>query len=172
MDKGLEKATFGCGCFWCAEAIFQRIRGVKSVISGYAGGSKPNPTYDEVCSGDTRHAEVIQITFDPKEISYDELLDVFWQMHDSTLLNRQGSDVGTQYRSVIFYHDEKQKATATKSEDAIARKLNKLVVTEIKPLTTFYKAEEHHQNYYNNNKTASYCRVVIYPKLRKLKLDA
>ncbi|MBI2005178.1 MAG: peptide-methionine (S)-S-oxide reductase MsrA [Candidatus Aenigmarchaeota archaeon] len=168
----LEKATFGGGCFWCTEAVFQRIPGVKSVVSGYAGGNKSNPTYEEVCSGDTKHAEVIQITFDPAEISYEQLLDVFWQSHDPTLLNRQGPDTGTQYRSVIFYNGDKQKVIATKSKDAIARKLSpRLVVTEIKPFTSFYKAENYHQDYYNNNKNASYCKIVILPKLKKLKLE-
>lgn len=171
MEKGLEKATFGGGCFWCTEAVFQRLPGVKSVVSGYAGGDKPNPTYDEVCSGDTRHAEVIQITFDPKEISYQQLLDIFWQVHNPTLLNRQGSDVGTQYRSVIFYHDDKQKEIANKLKAEISKNLGKLVVTDVKPLNAFYKAENYHQNYYNNNKNASYCKIVILPKLKKLKLE-
>ncbi len=171
MERGLEKATFGGGCFWCIEAVFQRLPGIKSVVSGYAGGDKPNPTYEEVCSGDTKHAEVVQITFDPKEISYQQILAIFWQAHNPTLLNRQGSDVGTQYRSVIFYHDDKQKEIANKLKAEISKSLGKLVVTDVKPLNAFYKAENYHQNYYNNNKNASYCKIVILPKLKKLKLE-
>jgi len=167
----LEKATFGAGCFWCVEAVFQRIKGVKSVVSGYAGGTKPNPTYDEVCTGETGHAEVIQITFNPKEISYEKLLDIFWESHDPTSLNRQGADVGTQYRSVIFYHNEKQKKIAEKSKESVAKIFDKPIVTEIKPLKNFYPAENYHQNYYNRNKYAPYCLLVIRPKLKKLKLS-
>lgn len=166
-----EKATFGAGCFWCIEAIFQRLKCVKSVTSGYAGGTIPNPTYKEVCTRKTGHAEVVQITFDPNEISYEKLLDIFWQAHDPTSLNRQGADIGTQYRSVIFYHTEEQRKTAEISKGKIAKKLDKPVVTEIRPLKNFYKSEDYHQNYYNNNPDAPYCRIVISPKLKKLKLE-
>jgi len=170
MVEKLENATFGAGCFWCAEAIFQRLKGVKSVVSGYAGGAKPNPTYEEVCSDETGHAEVIQIIFNPKIISYEELLDVFWESHDPTSLNRQGADVGTQYRSVIFYHNEAQKRIAEWSKTEIEKKFDKPVVTEIKPFTTFYKAEDYHHNYFNRNPHAPYCILVIRPKLKKLKM--
>jgi peptide-methionine (S)-S-oxide reductase len=170
MQK-LEKATFGAGCFWCIEAVFQRIKGVKSVISGYSGGKVENPTYEEVCSGRTGHAEVVQITFDPKVISYEEILDVFWKVHDPTSLNRQGPDEGTQYRSIILYHDEEQKRIAEKSRAEVSKKFDKPIVTEIRPLTKFYKAEDYHQDYYNRNRNAPYCRLVIHPKLEKLKLE-
>jgi len=170
MQK-LEKATFGAGCFWCVEAVFQRIKGVKSVISGYSGGKVENPTYEEVCSGRTGHAEVVQITFDPKVISYEEILDVFWKVHDPTSLNRQGPDEGTQYRSIILYHDEEQKRIAEKSRAEVSKSFDKPIVTEIRPLTKFYKAEDYHQDYYNRNRNAPYCRLVIHPKLEKLKLE-
>ena len=163
-----ELATYGGGCFWCVEAIFQRLDGVKSVTSGYAGGQKENPTYKEVCGGDTGHAEVIQIEFDPKKISYADLLDVFWQAHDPTTLNRQGADRGTQYRSTILYHDERQKQTAEASKKKAAAQFRDPIVTEIVPLTKFYKAEGYHQNYYNDNSNAPYCQFVIRPKLEKL----
>jgi peptide-methionine (S)-S-oxide reductase len=166
--NALEVATYGGGCFWCVEAIFQRIAGVKSVTSGYAGGKTENPTYKEVCSGGTGHAEVIQIEFDPAKVSYRDLLDVFWQAHDPTTLNRQGADVGTQYRSIILYHNESQKQVAEKSKKDAAGQFKSPIVTEIVPLTTFYKAERYHQNYYNNNPNASYCAFVIRPKLDKL----
>ena len=165
-----EKATFGGGCFWCIEAVFSRYDGVLSAVSGYAGGSVANPTYKQVCTGSTGHAEVVQIEFDPAVITYEQMLDIFWQAHDPTTLNRQGNDAGTQYRSIIFYQDEKQKATAEKSRAAIANDFSDPVVTEIKPLTAFYKAEESHQDYYDNNKSVPYCRYVISPKLEKLKL--
>ncbi|NWG09446.1 MAG: peptide-methionine (S)-S-oxide reductase MsrA [Nitrososphaerales archaeon] len=171
MPEELEKATFGAGCFWCVEAVFQRIKGVKSVVSGFSGGTVENPTYEEVCSGKTGHAEVVQITFDPKIVSYGELLEVFWIAHDSTSLNRQGPDVGTQYRSVIFYHNEEQKRIAERSKAEVAKKFDKPIVTEIKPLNNFYKAEGYHQDYYNRNRNAPYCQLVIHPKLEKLKLE-
>lgn len=171
MTEKLEKATFGAGCFWCVEAVFQRIKGVESVVSGYTGGTKPNPTYDEVCSSETGHAEVIQITFNPKEISYEKLLDIFWESHDPTSLNRQGADVGTQYRSMIFYHNEKQKKIAEKSKAKVAKEFDKPIATQIEPLEKFYPAENYHQNYYNRNKYAPYCLLVIRPKLKKLKLS-
>ena len=170
MAGKLDKATFGGGCFWCTEAVFLRLKGVKSVVPGYAGGNKPNPTYEEVCSGETGHAQVVQITFNPEEISYEELLDVFWKAHDSTQLNRQGADIGTQYRSVIFYHDEKQRKIAEKSKSEISKEFKNPVVTSIEPLKSFYEAEDYHHNYYSKNSNASYCRLVIKPKLEKLKL--
>lgn len=170
MQK-LDRATFAGGCFWCTEAIFQRIKGVKSVTPGYTGGKIPNPSYEDVCSGMTGHAESIEIIFDPETISYEELLGIFWQSHDPTTVNRQGSDVGTQYRAAIFYHNDDQRKIAEKSKFALQRQLGKLVVTEIKPAGEFYKAEKSHQNYYNNNKSEGYCRIVISPKLKKLKLE-
>jgi peptide-methionine (S)-S-oxide reductase len=164
-----DTATFGSGCFWCTEAIFQQLNGVLKVESGYAGGARPNPTYEQVSSGATGHAEVTQITFDPAIISFDELLEVFWKTHDPTTLNRQGADVGTQYRSVIFYHNENQKQVAEsyKSELDASGSWDKPIVTEISAYSAFYKAEDYHQNYYNNNKRAPYCTFVIGPKLEK-----
>lgn len=168
-NTALDTATFGSGCFWCSEAIFQRVNGVKSVASGYSGGKRPNPTYDQVSSGATGHAEVIQVTFNPQEVSYDQLLEIFWKTHDPTTLNRQGADVGTQYRSVVFYHNEAQKqiAESIKAELNTSGAWNNPIITEISPLTAFYKAENYHQNYYNNNKNAAYCNFVIVPKLEK-----
>ena len=167
----LEKATFGAGCFWCVEAVFQRIDGVKSVVPGYTGGKTENPTYKHVCTGTTGHAEVAQITFDPTKVSYERLLDVLWKAHDPTTMNRQGNDVGTQYRSVIFYHDEKQKAAAEKSKKEAQKEFDAPIVTEIQPLTKFYVAEDYHHNYYNENESQPYCQFVIKPKLKKLKLE-
>ena len=167
----LEVATFGAGCFWCVEAIFQVLDGVKSVLSGYAGGTVDNPTYEDVCTGTTGHAEVCQITFDPGIITYPELLTVFFQTHDPTTLNRQGPDVGTQYRSVIFYHDEQQHVAAEKSKrelDASGRWPNP-VVTEISPYTNFFPAEGYHQNYYRLNSGAPYSIAVIRPKVEKFR---
>ena len=166
-----ERATFGGGCFWCTEAVLQRIEGVLSVTSGYSGGSEPDPTYEEVCTGTTGHAEVVQVAFDPSMISYEEILEIFWQAHDPTTLNRQGADMGTQYRSIILYGDDVQKAAAEKSKDKAQRKLQDPIVTEIKPLEKFFKAEDYHQNYYNTNTSAGYCRAVISPKLKKLRLE-
>ncbi len=168
--KKTEKATFGMGCFWCTEAIFQRLKGVTAVKSGYEGGQLANPTYEEVCTGNTGHAEVLQITYNPMEISYDELLEVFWKSHDPTTLNRQGADTGTQYRSVIFYHTAEQKALADKYK-AELNKTNaygKKVVTAIEAAKPFYVAESYHQNYFNKNGSESYCRLVIQPKIEKL----
>ncbi|MDN5214591.1 peptide-methionine (S)-S-oxide reductase MsrA [Fulvivirgaceae bacterium BMA12] len=167
----MEKATFGGGCFWCVEAVFQRLNGVTSVISGYAGGTVKDPTYREICGGRTGHAEVVQLTFDPEVISYEELLEVFWKTHDPTTLNRQGADVGTQYRSVIFYHNDHQKKLAEhyKAKLDAAAIFDKPIVTEITELPTFYKAEENHQNYFNDNPNQPYCSVVIGPKVEKLK---
>jgi peptide-methionine (S)-S-oxide reductase len=170
QQKKVQKATFGNGCFWCSEAVFQRLDGVISTRSGYEGGSIPNPSYADVCTGTTGHAEVIEITFDPAKITYGELLNVFWKTHDPTTLNRQGADVGTQYRSVIFYHNEQQKATAEKFKNEL-NKINafgKPVVTAINKAQTFYVAEKYHQDYFNNNKDQPYCRLVILPKLDKL----
>jgi peptide-methionine (S)-S-oxide reductase len=164
----LEKATFGAGCFWCVEAVFERLDGVQSVVAGYAGGTKANPTYEEVCTGTTGHAEVAQITFDPAKVSYEKLLDLFWKAHDPTTLNRQGADVGTQYRSVIFYHDERQRLAAEKSKAEAAKHFSEPIVTEIKPLDKFYEAENYHQDYFRNHPDAPYCRFVIKPKLEKL----
>jgi peptide-methionine (S)-S-oxide reductase len=165
----VEKITMGGGCFWCVEAVFQRIKGVKSVASGYAGGSVENPTYKQVCTGETGHAEVIQLQYDPALVSFDKLLDVFWAAHDPTTLNRQGADQGTQYRSVIFYENAQQKAAAEKSRDAAQKDFKSPIVTQIAPMSKFYKAEDYHQNYYNENKTRNgYCAMVISPKLQKL----
>ena len=165
-----EKASFGAGCFWCVEAIFERLDGVQSVVAGYAGGTKANPTYEEVCTGTTGHAEVAQITFDPTKISYELLLEVFWEAHDPTTLNRQGADSGTQYRSIILYHDEKQRVAAEQSRKLAQKNFPEPIVTEIKPLTQFHQAENYHQDYFRNNPNAPYCRFVIKPKLEKLKL--
>ncbi len=167
----MEKATFGAGCFWCVEAVFQRLNGVTSVVSGYAGGTVKNPTYREICGGRTGHAEVVQVTFDPEIISYEELLEVFWKTHDPTTLNRQGADVGTQYRSVIFYHDDHQKKLAEhyKTKLDASGIFDKPIVTEITELPTFFEAEENHQNYFNDNPNQPYCSVVIGPKVEKLK---
>lgn len=165
----LETATFGNGCYWCTEAIFQRLEGVESVASGFSGGFIKNPAYREVVTGRTGHAEVIQIKFDPSKISFQELLDVFFSTHDPTTPNRQGYDVGTQYRSAIFYHSESQKEQAEKFivELDKAKVFDAKIVTEVTVFKTFYKAEDYHQNYYNNNKTQGYCTAVINPKLEK-----
>jgi peptide-methionine (S)-S-oxide reductase len=167
----LTKATFGAGCFWCVEAVFSQLKGVHSVESGYSGGTVKNPTYKQVCTGTTGHAEAVQVTFDPKVISYKELLEVFWKTHDPTTLNRQGADVGTQYRSVIFYHIEEQRKLAEhyKKQLDAAGAFDGPIVTEIVPFTAFYRAEADHQNYYADNSEMPYCRVVIRPKLDKLK---
>lgn len=169
--SNLDTATFGAGCFWCVEAVFQQIKGVEKVVSGYSGGAIKNPGYKEVCTGMTGHAEVCQITYDPTIVSYKELLEAFWQTHDPTTLNRQGADVGTQYRSVVFYHNEDQK----KEAEYYKRQLNetnafgKPVVTEISSFTIMYPAEDYHQNYYNQNGDQPYCQFVIQPKLDKFK---
>lgn len=162
-----QLATLGGGCFWCTEAIYQLLPGVKSVRSGYAGGDKPNPTYKAVCTGETGHAEVIQVEFDPTLLTYDKILETFWETHDPTTLNRQGADVGTQYRSIILYHNETQKAAAERSKAEAQENFADPIVTEIVPLTTFWPAEEHHQDYYKLNPSAGYCRVVIRPKIEK-----
>ncbi|MFQ5435929.1 MAG: peptide-methionine (S)-S-oxide reductase MsrA, partial [Anaerolineae bacterium] len=165
----LEKATLGAGCFWCVEAVFQELRGVEKVESGYAGGEAPNPTYQQVGTGRTGHAEVAQITFDPALISFADLLEVFWRTHNPTTLNRQGADVGTQYRSVIFYHDEAQRETAVRSKAAAANLWPNPIVTEITPLEEFFPAEDYHQNYYKDNAFQPYCMMVIDPKMRKFR---
>jgi peptide-methionine (S)-S-oxide reductase len=165
-----ELATFGGGCFWCVEAVIQRLKGVEKVVSGYSGGQAPgHPTYREVCSGRTGHAEVIQVEFDADEISYFDLLMIFMTSHDPTTLNRQGADRGTQYRSVIFYHDDQQKKTAEDVINKLSDVYADAIVTELSPLDIFYAAEDNHQNYYNENSDAGYCRVVIAPKLSKLR---
>ncbi len=171
MNNNYEKTTFGAGCFWCVETIFSKLKGVVQVVSGYSGGTKENPTYKEVCNSNTGHAEVCQITFDPSIISFDELLEVFWKTHDPTTLNRQGADVGTQYRSVVFYHNDEQKSLAEKYKSKIeeAGIFDAPIVTEIKPIINFYPAEEYHQNYYEENSAQPYCSMVISPKLKKFK---
>ena len=168
-----ETATFAGGCFWCIEEIFRQQPGVRKVVSGYTGGTVKNPTYAQVCEGDTGHAEAIQIVFDPQKISYADLLATFWKAHDPTQLNRQGADVGTQYRSAIFTHSDAQQAAATASRDAenASGRHARPIVTEIAPATEFYPAEDYHQEYYRLNKRAPYCRAVIQPKLKKLGLE-
>lgn len=169
--SNLDTATFGAGCFWCVEAVFQQIKGVEKVVSGYSGGNVKNPGYKEVCTGMTGHAEVCQITFDPTVVSYKELLEAFWASHDPTTLNRQGADAGTQYRSVIFYHNDEQKKEAEfyKKQLNETNAYGKPVVTEISSFTVMYSAEDYHQNYYNQNGSEPYCQFVIQPKLEKFK---
>jgi len=169
--KKIEKATFGGGCFWCMEAVFERIPGVKSVVSGYAGGHVPNPTYEMVCTGLTGHAEVIQIEYDPAVVSFEKLLNIFWQAHDPTTLNRQEDDFGPNYRSIILYHNEEQKEAAEKSYKDLTRRrvFRAPIVTELVPLTEFYPAEEYHQDYFRNHQGSEYSDIYIVPKLRKLK---
>jgi peptide-methionine (S)-S-oxide reductase len=164
-----DTASFATGCFWCTEAIFQRLKGVARVTSGYSGGNVPNPTYEEVCTGTTGHAECCQVVYDPAVISYDELLEVFWKTHDPTTLNRQGNDVGTQYRSAIFYHNKEQKEKAEHYKAALdsSGAFNSPIVTAIEPFTNFYSAEGYHQNYFNDNSGQMYCRLVILPKVEK-----
>ena len=170
INQNIEQATFGAGCFWCVEAVFEQLDGVIDVRSGYTGGTTENPTYEDICTGKTGHAEVIQIDFDPSLISYENLLDIFWKSHDPTTLNRQGADTGTQYRSAIFYHTEKQKETADNSKENMEKSdlYFDSIVTEITLLTKFYVAENDHQDYYRINQNAPYCQLVIKPKLDKL----
>ena len=170
-NKNLETITLGSGCFWCTEAVFQNLKGIVSSVSGYSGGNMANPTYEDVCSGTTNYAEVIQVTFNPEIISLVEVLEVFWKTHDPTTLNRQGNDVGTQYRSVIFYHNEKQRKVAEELKNKLekAKIYKDHIVTEITKFTKFYPAENYHQNYYNNNKNQGYCNAVINPKLIKFR---
>ena len=168
--KEIQKATFGAGCFWCVEAVFERLDGVVDVIPGYSGGHKKNPTYREICTGTTGHAEVAQITFDTEIITFNDLLNMFWKSHDPTTRNKQGNDIGTQYRSAIFYHNDEQKTIAKESKNKVDNSnvfLNP-VVTEITKLDKFWPAEDYHNNYYNNNMDQPYCRVIIKPKLDKL----
>jgi peptide-methionine (S)-S-oxide reductase len=171
MNDSVQLATFAGGCFWCTEALFLEIKGVEKVVSGYTGGFIKNPAYREVCNGNTGHAEAIQITFNPKEVAYEDLLEIFFATHDPTTLNRQGADVGSQYRSAIFYHSEAQKQAAQRYIQLIEKE--KLypnpIVTQIEPEAPFYLAEEYHQNYYNQNKEQGYCQMVIAPKLAKLR---
>jgi len=169
--ENLETATFGAGCFWCTEAVMERLPGVHMVDSGYMGGKTENPTYHDVTTGTTGHAEVIQVQFDPETIRYDQLVDMFWRMHDPTQLNRQGADVGTQYRSAIFYHSDEQRDIAEKSKAAAQKEIDGLIMTEITPASKFYIAEDYHQDYYELNPNAGYCRFVIMPKLDKLGLN-
>ena len=171
VKEGMEVATFAGGCFWCTEAVFLEIKGVEKVVSGYIGGKTVNPTYKDICTGETGHAEAIQITFNPNEVAYEDLLEVFFGTHDPTTLNRQGADVGTQYRSAIFYHSEAQK---TKAENYIQllekeKLYDKKIVTKVSSATVFYPAEDYHQNYYNQNSSQGYCQMVIAPKLEKLR---
>ena len=171
VKEGMEVATFAGGCFWCTEAVFLEIKGVEKVVSGYIGGKTKNPTYKDICTGETGHAEAIQITFNPNEVAYEDLLEVFFGTHDPTTLNRQGADVGTQYRSEIFYHSEAQK---TKAENYIQllekeKLYDKKIVTKVSSATVFYPAEDYHQNYYNQNSSQGYCQMVIAPKLEKLR---
>ncbi len=169
-DSSLLKATFGAGCFWCVEAVFQKLKGVHSVESGYMGGQTDNPNYSEVCSGMSGHAEVTQIHFDSSIISYEILLNWFWHSHDPTTLNRQGADSGTQYRSAVFYHDWVQRDSAEVSKKEAQNKFAEPIVTEITAASTFYRAEDYHQNYYSLNPGVAYCKMVINPKLEKLGL--
>lgn len=166
-----DTATFGTGCFWCTEAIFQQVEGAISVTSGYSGGFVENPTYKQICTGTTGHAECLNIVYDTSKISFDELLEIFWQTHDPTTLNRQGNDVGTQYRSVIFYHNENQKKLAEKYMLELDKSgaFDGTIVTTLEPLTKFYPAEDYHQDYYNQNGNASYCQFVVRPKVEKFK---
>ena len=172
-EKKYEEATFGAGCFWCTEAIYEQINGIVDVEAGFSGGDVKNPSYREVVSGKTGHAEVARIKYDPDVISYGELLEVFWHTHNPTTLNRQGADIGTQYRSAIFYHSEEQKRVAEKSLEKTDNSdlWDDPIVTEISPLENYYTAENYHQNYYENNPNAGYCQVVIAPKIKKFKQD-
>ncbi|OGK13501.1 peptide-methionine (S)-S-oxide reductase [Candidatus Roizmanbacteria bacterium RIFCSPHIGHO2_01_FULL_38_15] len=165
----LKKATFGMGCFWCTEAVFQELKGVKKVTSGYSGGKMKSPTYEDVSSGQSGHAEVSQIEYDPKEISYEDLLYVFWRIHNPTTLNQQGADVGTHYRSVIFYHDEEQKKLAERTKKKAQKLYDEPIVTEIVPFKEFFPAENYHQEFYKKNKYSPYCQIVIDPKIQKLR---
>lgn len=164
-----EIATLGGGCFWCLEAVFEETRGVLEVVNGYAGGDVVNPRYEQVSMGKTNHAEVVQVTFDANIISYEEILKIFWLIHDPTTLNRQGNDIGTQYRSVIFYHDDKQKEAAEASIKLFSTKFLNPIVTQLLPMPTFYKAEDYHQDYFKNNPTQGYCSFVVAPKVEKFK---
>ena len=170
QESSLETASFGAGCFWCVEAVFENLEGVQSVASGYMGGHVENPAYEAVCTGNTGHAEIVQITFDPEVIKYKTLLDWLWRSHDPTTLNRQGADRGTQYRSAIFYHSDEQRLVAEASKAEAQKYFDDPIVTEITVASTFYPAEDYHQDYYRLNKAAPYCQMVIRPKLKKLGL--
>lgn len=165
-----ETATFGAGCFWCVEAVLEQIDGVHDVVSGYMGGEIENPTYKQICTGTTGHAEVVQVHFDPNVVTFDDLVELFWDLHDPTTLNRQGADVGTQYRSAIFYHSETQRESAEAGKTTANPRFGGRIVTEITPASTFYEAEDYHQDYYFANREQPYCRAVISPKLKKLGL--
>lgn len=167
--KNNQVATFGGGCFWCIEAVVQRLKGVEKVVSGYTGGKTKDPTYKDICSGSTDHVEVVQVTFNPNELSYEDLITIFMTSHDPTTVNRQGADRGTQYRSAIFYHDEEQKVILDQVIEELTESFSDPIVTEIAPLDIFHPAEGYHQDYYNNNSGAGYCMVVISPKIRKLR---
>jgi peptide-methionine (S)-S-oxide reductase len=171
MEKKTEYAVFGGGCFWCMEAVFERVPGVQAVVNGYAGGHVDHPTYEEVCSHTTGHAEVVQIEYDPAEVTYEHLLGVFWEAHDPTSLNRQGADEGPQYRSVIFYLNDAQKAAAEKSKAAVQGQFSRPIVTEIEPLKKFWRAEDYHQHYFAQHPDQGYCAFVIRPKVTKLQQE-
>ena len=170
MTDNKEIVTLGAGCFWCVEAVLEQLEGVSDVRSGYMGGHVDNPNYDQVCSGTTGHAEVVQVRFDPAKLPLEELLAWFWQLHDPTTLNRQGADVGTQYRSAIFYHSEQQRELAERSKETAQPRFREPIVTEISPAGTFWEAEGYHQDFYRSNRSKGYCRAVIAPKLDRLKL--
>ncbi|MGJ8482702.1 peptide-methionine (S)-S-oxide reductase MsrA [Pseudoalteromonas sp. SYSU M81236] len=167
MDNNIQIATFGGGCFWCIDAAFRRVKGVLNVSSGYAGGEIENPSYQQICTGLTGHAEVVQLDFDSSIVSYNTLLEMFFTLHDATQLNRQGNDVGTQYRSVIYYHTEQQKAEAQTMLAALQKQIREPIVTELSPISNFYPAEQYHQDYYNENPNQGYCSILIAPKLEK-----
>ena len=169
MQKRIETATLGGGCFWCLEAVYENVKGVEDVVSGYAGGRTENPDYRSVCSGATGHAEVVRITYDPDVVRYEELLDIFWHIHDPTTLNRQGADTGTQYRSIILYHDEAQKKIAEASRAEAQKRFRDPIVTEIVPLKKFWPAEDYHQDYFRKNPYQGYCQAVVAPKVEKFK---
>jgi peptide-methionine (S)-S-oxide reductase len=170
-NAGLDTATLGAGCFWCVEAVYQNVEGVEKVVSGYSGGTVKNPSYKEVCLGITGHAEVCNVIFDPKKVTFEEILEVFWGTHDPTTLNRQGNDIGTQYRSVIFYHNQEQKDVAEKykAQLNVSGNFTNPVITEISAFSNFYTAEDYHQNYFNQNGEESYCQFVVRPKVEKFK---
>jgi peptide-methionine (S)-S-oxide reductase len=172
QEKKSEIATFGAGCFWCVEAVFENVKGVEKVVSGYSGGFIKNPAYREVCNGTTGHAEVVQVYFNPDVVSYKELLEIFWMTHDPTTLNKQGADVGTQYRSVIFFHNENQEKLAIQYKKKLNESgiFSKPIVTEISEFKAFYKAEDNHQDYFKNNSDQPYCQIVIVPKIEKFKM--
>ncbi len=170
-NKNLQTTTLGGGCFWCLEAVYEQVEGVQEVVSGYAGGDRPRPTYEQVCTGATGHAEVVQVTYNPEVVSYRELLEIFFDIHDPTTLNRQGADVGTQYRSVIFYHNEAQKETAEEMirELEASDRWKNPIVTQVEPLDAFYRAEDYHQEYFRKNPNQGYCRMVVAPKVSKFR---